>query len=251
MKNKMKNLKKIYFITATVICFAAIAVSCKPNEPEAKPVELVLADYTMTLTEKTFGITKIVSGNGGYSVTSSAPAIATATVTDSVIQIDAISAGSADIRVVDSREQADTFTVTIEAMPTNGFFFDFLNKDGQPLPNGGSLNGQHENGKSLIKIRLKPEIKGNIKAKLKISLLNGSTANIDYCGWGAVSCTSIEVGQSLENTMVVSDNNVIDPDIKLSTAIDASTSIQVRYDLIYTGKTQDTTQSVTWLMMGS
>ena len=41
----MKNFKIFYFVAATIICFAAMAVSCKPEPPQPENI----SDFTITV----------------------------------------------------------------------------------------------------------------------------------------------------------------------------------------------------------
>jgi hypothetical protein len=244
----MKNLKNFYFVAAMVICFAAFMGSCKkeePTPPPPAPVEIVLSDYTVELTVSTFEKVQIISGNGGYLATSSAPTVATATVEgDSVIRINALAAGNANIYVKDSREQADTFAVQVGALPANGIFFNYVNDLGQPI-SGGSYGMYNTVDKMSSLIKIQKIYKGSIEAKLKITLLGNNATQIGYYGWGLTNSTILSnVGDFAESSKIVSDNNIIDPEIKSMTEIiPGTTKIEVRYELFYANKVQ----TITWI----
>ena len=243
----MKNVKNFYLVAATIICFAAIAVSCKPEPtPEPpKPNELVLSDTAITLTKSLSGKLLILSGNGGYSATSSDTAIATVSVTDTIIAINAIAVGNANVYVIDSKAQTDTFVVIVEAIPAAGMF-SFLNQDGVPLPNGGSYGMYNKDDKMSSYIRVQKNGKGEAKdVTLKITVNSRSTTSIGFCGWGSTTCKEIAPGSNDSRTITVYDNNPIDPDIKSMTEIKSPIQIEAKYELFFKGQIQKTT---TWMV---
>ncbi|MCL2596975.1 MAG: hypothetical protein FWD66_04810 [Paludibacter sp.] len=237
----MKNIKKIYFAAVTIVFFAAVAFSCKPegNDPQE---ELVLSNSSVQLTASTFDEIQIVSGNGGYGATSSEPNVATPTVESNNIRIDALAAGTAEIKVTDSRQKTATISVTVEALPENGFLFNFLDENEHPIAQNGNVNSYSNDDNMLSLIKIQKNCKGNVEATLKITLLSGSTTTIGYCGWGLTACTEVTLTNSVQSSKIVLDNNIIDPNVESMTQIDASTIIRAKYELMY----GDKTQTVNW-----
>ena len=77
--------------------------------------DLQLANQTLTLKEGETGQVEITSGNGSYGIKNSNDTVATVTVNGEMIDIEAVSPGTATITVIDNKTgQTASFEVTVE-----------------------------------------------------------------------------------------------------------------------------------------
>ena len=122
-------MKKILII----FTFAIILVACKKD-----PSPLMVDQTSLpSLVEGETKEIRITSGNGGYSVNSSTPAVASASIVGDKIVISALSYGETIITIRD--KDADPLTLRVEVLPS--LFNDSSPRfewKGNPYPNKGS-----------------------------------------------------------------------------------------------------------------
>lgn len=106
----MKNTTK-HITFALILGFITLFTACKKDAPiidltlEASTLELYVGDQNRTIA--------ITSGNGDYSVSSSAEAIAKPTVSGNTVSIEGVSKGTATITVKDGSGRTATIAVTV------------------------------------------------------------------------------------------------------------------------------------------
>ncbi|MDO5104723.1 pilus assembly protein N-terminal domain-containing protein [Capnocytophaga sp.] len=110
----MKNFKFMYGVLALFL----IAVGCgKDNETPTEVINELKTEATeLIITEKESKSVKITSGNGAYKVASSDDKVATATVKDNTVSVEAKKAGTAKITLSDSKNKSLTINVMVDAL---------------------------------------------------------------------------------------------------------------------------------------
>ncbi len=107
-------MKKVILFLSTIFVGLALVTSCTDDStPEAKPLKL--SKEKVSLLMKGTETVKIIDGNGGYKVSSSAEDIATATLKDNVITITGKDVGESKITVTDAEKKTATINVTVTA----------------------------------------------------------------------------------------------------------------------------------------
>jgi hypothetical protein len=109
-------MKKILNLLLIVSCIFALA-SCKQDDPV---VELTLDKTAVGLIAGATTPVNIVTGNGNYTVTSSASDIATATVSGTVITVTGNKAGTATITLKD--KDSKSISISVVVSPTSSEF---------------------------------------------------------------------------------------------------------------------------------
>ena len=102
-------MKKIVNLLIVVSCVLAMG-SCKKDEVQ---VDLALDKTTIELVVGASGTVKIATGNGGYVVTNSSAATATATLLESTINIIGVKEGTATLTVKDQTGRTVTVVITV------------------------------------------------------------------------------------------------------------------------------------------
>ncbi|MDR2824663.1 MAG: Ig-like domain-containing protein [Prevotellaceae bacterium] len=237
----MKNIKIFYFIAAIIANLAAF-VSCGGND-DPQPEALTLSGETLQLTAGTTGTVNILTGNGDYKATSNAPTVAVASAVDKTITVAAIAEGTAKITVTDAKNQSKTITVTV-LQPLETGLFNFL-VNGEVVPDGSEVTEYDTEGyggnimlvHSPIRIQ---KIGGvEVEAMLRISVDESSNIDAGYCGWGFDECKPVPKGTSLESSITVQNDDIIDPAIETNNGrVTPQTYLKVKYELIYAGRTQ-------------
>jgi len=102
-------MKKIVNLLIIVSCILALG-SCKKDEIQ---VDLTLEKTTIALKVAETGTVKIATGNGGYALTNSSAANATATLSESTISITGVKEGTATLTVKDQTGRTVTLVITV------------------------------------------------------------------------------------------------------------------------------------------
>jgi hypothetical protein len=113
-------MKKLLHINLKTIVLALSCVfvltSCEDDEDEI--FDLKLEKTTIEVTEGDNATVKIESGNGGYTVSSSSAATATAAVSGEAITVTGVKAGQATITLKDKAGKSASLAVTVKSAYT-------------------------------------------------------------------------------------------------------------------------------------
>lgn len=119
-KNKMK---KILYILSVVTILAGFVWSCSDDD-EDQLFRLQLDNTDVTITSITSPVLlTIISGNEGYTVSSSDESIVTASISGTTVTLTAVGEGTTRVMVADKEKRSVAVSVTVSlTMPDSEFF---------------------------------------------------------------------------------------------------------------------------------
>ena len=168
-------------------------ISCSENKPDIPAIDLKLDKSAVTLKRgKTVAVT-IESGNGGYSVATKDEKIATASVNENIVTIQAVGEGMTTITVTDKQQKKAIINVIVPYASLK------LDKSAVTLKRGKTIAVTIESGNGGYSVTTKDE-------KIATASVNENIVTIQAVGEGVTVITIID---SRENTTNINVNVVI------------------------------------------
>jgi len=148
-------------------------ISCSENKPDIPAIDLKLDKSAVTLKRgKTVAVT-IKSGNGGYSVATKDEKIATASVNENIVTIQAVGEGMTTITVTDKQQKKAIINVIVPYASLK------LDKSAVTLKRGKTIAVTIESGNGGYSVTTKDE-------KIATASVNENIVTIQAVGEGGI-----------------------------------------------------------------